>query len=170
MDLALGFDRICGGRRFAEKVVDHIGHRRETVYAAQFAVDMFVAEPVAHGGARFNGVKLDALAVSSSAMLAKRVRTLHVHKRCRGKIEHYQFRRRRLDTNAAQDRIAYIVDVKVNEGRFRPENHHVQGSVRCLHADRNPRNGECREFVRGEQRGGAMKREPIAQVKSKLRA
>ena len=39
----------------AEKVVDHIGHRRETVYAAQFTVDMVVAEPFAHGGTRFDG-------------------------------------------------------------------------------------------------------------------
>jgi len=44
-----------------EKVVDHIGHRREAVYAAQFAIHMFVPESFAHGGTRFDGVKLDAL-------------------------------------------------------------------------------------------------------------
>ena len=58
------------GDGLAEKVVDHIGHRREAVYAAQFAVHIFVAEPVAHGGTRFNRVELDTSAVSSSAMLA----------------------------------------------------------------------------------------------------
>jgi hypothetical protein len=42
-------------------VVDRIGHRCETVYAAQLAVHMFVAEPVAYGGTRFNRVELDTL-------------------------------------------------------------------------------------------------------------
>jgi hypothetical protein len=29
-------------------VIDHIGHSREAVYTAQFAVDAFTAEPIAH--------------------------------------------------------------------------------------------------------------------------
>jgi hypothetical protein len=36
-------------------VVNHIRHHREAVYAAQFAVDMVVPEPFAHGGTRFDG-------------------------------------------------------------------------------------------------------------------
>jgi hypothetical protein len=50
-----------GGVALPLKVVDHIGYRREAVYAAQFAIHMFVPEPFAHGGTRFDGVKLDAL-------------------------------------------------------------------------------------------------------------
>jgi hypothetical protein len=42
-------------------VVNHIRDGREAVYSAQFAVDTFAAEPVAHGGARFDGVELEAL-------------------------------------------------------------------------------------------------------------
>jgi hypothetical protein len=61
VDLALGFDHDYGRRLLAEKVLDHIGHRREAVYAAQFAIHMFVPEPFAHGGTRFDRVKLDAL-------------------------------------------------------------------------------------------------------------
>ena len=80
--LALGFDRICGGLRFAEKVVDHIGHRCEAVYAAQFAVDALMAEPVAHGGARLDRLKPDAYGAEFVRRASKRVRTLHVHERC----------------------------------------------------------------------------------------
>jgi hypothetical protein len=42
-------------------VIDNIGHSGEAVYAAQFAVNMFVTEPFAYGGTRFDGMKLDAL-------------------------------------------------------------------------------------------------------------
>ena len=38
---------------------------------------------------------------------------------------YYQLWRCRLGTNTAQDRLGYIVYVKINEGRFRPENHYV---------------------------------------------
>src|SRR5260370_21382723 len=50
--------------------------------------------------------------------------TLHVHERRGGKIEHHELRQFRRGADTTQDRIANIVDVKVDEGRFRPENHY----------------------------------------------
>ena len=37
-----------GGVALPLKVVDHVGDSCEAVYAAQFAVDVFMAEPIAH--------------------------------------------------------------------------------------------------------------------------
>src|SRR5206468_199386 len=54
----------------------------------------------------------------------KRVGTLHVHERRGGKIEHHELRQSRRSADAVQDRIANIVHVKVDEGRFGPENHY----------------------------------------------
>jgi hypothetical protein len=49
-------------------MVDHISHGREAVYAAQFAVDTFAAEPVAHrGSTAWNWI---LIAISSSAIPA----------------------------------------------------------------------------------------------------
>src|SRR5712691_1837765 len=52
----------------------------------------------------------------------KHVGTLHVNKRCGGEIEYYELRRCRLGVNTAQDSVADIVHVEIDEGRFRPEN------------------------------------------------
>src|SRR6266481_8349453 len=51
--------------------------------------------------------------------------SLHVHERRGGKIEQHYLRQFRRGADTTQDRIANIVDVKVDEGRFRPENHYV---------------------------------------------
>src|SRR5512132_493420 len=94
---------------------------------------MVVPEPFAHGGTRFDGVKLNAFGGEFVSHAGERVRTLHVHTRCGGKIENYQLRRRRLATNTAQDHIANIVNVEVDQERFRPENHHVRNQfVVCM--------------------------------------
>jgi len=37
-----------GGVGLSLKVVDHVGDSCKAVYAAQFAVDAFMAEPIAH--------------------------------------------------------------------------------------------------------------------------
>ena len=73
-----------GGVGLPLKVVDHFGDSCEAVYAAQFAIHMFVPEPFAYGGTRFDGVKLDALGGEFVSHAGERVRTLHIHTRCGG--------------------------------------------------------------------------------------
>jgi hypothetical protein len=84
-------------------MVDHISHGREAVYAAQFAVDTFAAEPVAHRGTRFNSVELDSHRNKFVSHTGQRVRTLHVHARCGGKVEHDKFRQCRLGADTGQN-------------------------------------------------------------------
>src|SRR5262249_49390914 len=74
---------------------------------------------------RFNGVKLNAHSTEFVSHCCKRMRALHVHHRRSREIDYYQLWRGRLDMNTAQDRVAYIVDVKVDEDRFWSEDHYV---------------------------------------------
>src|SRR4029077_16468517 len=113
-----------GGVALPLKMVNHVGDSCEAVYAAQFAVDAFMAEPIAHRGTRFNRFELDARGDEFLSHAHKHVGTLHVNKRRGGEIEHNELRRRRLRVNTAQDGVADIVDVEIDEGRFRPENHY----------------------------------------------
>src|SRR4029077_1945037 len=115
-----------GGLALPLKVVDHVGDSCEAVYAAQFAVDAFMAEPIAHWGARFNCWESDMLCDEFVSHAGECMRTLHVHERRRGKIEHHELWQFRRSADTVQDRIANIVHVKVDEGRFGPENHYIR--------------------------------------------
>src|SRR5439155_12709905 len=98
----------------------------EAVYAAQFVVDAFMTEPVADRRTRFNSMELDTLGNEFLSHAGECMRTLHVHERRRGKIEHHELWQFRRSAGTVQDRIANIVHVKVDEGRFGPENHYVR--------------------------------------------
>src|SRR5215831_9421360 len=62
----------------------------------------------------------------------KHVGTLHVNKRCGREIEHYELRRCRLGADTAQDGVADIVHVEIDETRFRPENHYSRDKLIVL--------------------------------------
>src|SRR5262249_44903588 len=109
----------------AKEVVDRVSYGREAVYAAQFCVDALVTEAVAHRGTRLDRVESNACRSEFVSHACECMGTLHIHQRCGGKIQHYQLRRHLLAADTAQDRIANIVDVKIDQNRFRPENHYV---------------------------------------------
>src|SRR4029077_7000262 len=80
----------------------------------------------------FNRLESDMLSNEFVSHTRKRVGTLHVNKRCGGEIEHYELRRCRLGVNAAQDGVADIVHVEIDETRFRPENHYFGNKLIIL--------------------------------------
>jgi hypothetical protein len=70
-------------------VLNYIRNGREAVHTAQFTIDVFMSEPIAHGGTWFSGLESNTLYSQFVRHAGKRVRTLHVNARCGGEIEHH---------------------------------------------------------------------------------
>ena len=88
-----------------------------------------MAEPIAHGRTRLDRLESDSFSREFDRDGGKRVGALQIYVWRRGKVENDQSRRYWLGIDFVQDDVANVVDVEINETRFRPKNQHVRNQL-----------------------------------------